>query len=281
MKWEVRQRLTLLEATVLWSGELTTQVLTKAFGISRAQASKDLTQYQEMCPQNLHYDSSQKRYLTTDNFEPAFIKGTPDEYLRLTKLAQTDDLDESDILTQLPAVALMEPAAGRVNFHALQQITRAIRLKQNIQFRYHTMSDKPSHDCTLSPNTLVYNGFRWHVRGYSHEHGEYRDYVLSRIEGPALTAKPKAYQDNNDDREWQAGVTIEICPHPGLNERQQQIIADDYGMENNLKSVRVRGALVQYFLNLMKIGPNDEDLPGSVQQVILRNKKEVAPHLWS
>lgn len=279
IKWEVRQRLTLLEATVLWTGELTTQVLIKAFGISRAQASKDLALYQKICPQNLQYDASKKRYLTTDDFIPNFITGTPDEYLRLTKLSLNSVMDEDSILTHLPAVTLLEPATGTVNFSALQKITSAIRLKDNILFRYHTMSDKPSYDCTLSPNTLVYNGYRWHIRGFSHNHKEYRDFVLSRIEKPSIN-KGFDYVDNKDDEDWNTWVYVKFSPHPDLNKVQKNIIADDFGMERNLKKVRIRGALVQYFLNLMSININAREKPGYVAQIIIKNIEEIKPYLW-
>ena len=61
IKWEQRQRLTLLEATVFWSGEFSTNVLMECFGISRVQASKDLTLYQSLCPGNIRYDKFLKR----------------------------------------------------------------------------------------------------------------------------------------------------------------------------------------------------------------------------
>ena len=280
MKWEIRQRLTLLEATVLWTGELTTNVLIQAFGISRAQASKDLSSYQKICPQNLQYDASQKRYLTTDAFSPVFIEGTPDEYLRLTKLSQAFQSNEENILTHLPAVTLLEPATGRVNFSALQIITRAIRLKENIQYRYHTMSDKPSYDCVLSPNTLVYNGYRWHIRGFSHTHEEYRDFVLSRIEKPNILKKELDYIHSQNDDDWNTWVDVKFSPHPDLSRVQKQIIADDFGMKGYSKSVRMRGALVQYFLNLMSINPKEKDKPGYIQYIILKNEKDLSPYLW-
>ena len=66
IKWEQRQRLTLLEATVFWSGEFSTNVLMECFGISRVQASKDLTLYQSLCPGNIRYDKFLKRYVVDE-----------------------------------------------------------------------------------------------------------------------------------------------------------------------------------------------------------------------
>jgi hypothetical protein len=88
LKWEQRQRLTLLEATVFWSGELSTNVLMECFGISRVQASKDLTLYQSLCPGNIRYDKFLKRYVIDGAFKPAFMTGTVGEFLQVLKVQQ-------------------------------------------------------------------------------------------------------------------------------------------------------------------------------------------------
>ena len=62
LKWDVRQRLKLLESTLLLSGWVRTQALTDTFGISRAQASKDFTVYQTLRPGHLVYNKSRKYY---------------------------------------------------------------------------------------------------------------------------------------------------------------------------------------------------------------------------
>ena len=50
LKWDVRQRLMLLESTLLLSGWVRTQVLMDRFAISRAQASKDFALYMQLRP---------------------------------------------------------------------------------------------------------------------------------------------------------------------------------------------------------------------------------------
>jgi len=88
IKWEQRQRLTLLEATVFWSGEFFTNVLMDGFGISRVQASKDFTLYQTLCPGNIRYDKFMKRYVVDVAFEPVFMSGTAGEFLQVLKVQQ-------------------------------------------------------------------------------------------------------------------------------------------------------------------------------------------------
>jgi hypothetical protein len=78
----------LLEATVFWSGEFFTNLLMNGFGISRMQASKDLTLYQSLCPGNIRYDKFLKRYVVDKPFSPIFMTGTAAEFLQVLKVQQ-------------------------------------------------------------------------------------------------------------------------------------------------------------------------------------------------
>ena len=48
LKWDTRQRLAMIEASILWEGRVTSSVLSKLFGISRGQASKDFSLYHQL-----------------------------------------------------------------------------------------------------------------------------------------------------------------------------------------------------------------------------------------
>lgn len=70
--WPLRRdlllRYRLIEIIALWEGRLTTNHLTRAFGIGRQQASKDINQYLgEYAPDNLVYDRSLKGYKPSRN----------------------------------------------------------------------------------------------------------------------------------------------------------------------------------------------------------------------
>ena len=83
LKWDTRQRLAMIEATLLWEGRITSGILMELFGISRGQASKDFSLYHHLAEGNMIYDLNQKAYFPGESFMPYFIKGTADEYLRL------------------------------------------------------------------------------------------------------------------------------------------------------------------------------------------------------
>jgi predicted DNA-binding transcriptional regulator YafY len=279
LKWEQQQRLTLLEATVFWSGEVSTAVLMGNFGISRVQASKDLTAYQNMCPGNIRYDRHKKRYVIEEAFKPAFMTGTAAEFLQVLKINQSPDNGFIVSLIQnLPSVEVIEPVFRKIDRAILRTVNQAIVQRREIQVRYQSMTNHLPQDYFLSPHTLVFDGLRWHIRAYSKGHGEFRDFVLSRILGAAPIGD--AVKDRDEDKIWNTYVQAVIAPHPGLTESQRAAIEFDYAMENGELSIRIRATLLNYFLQAIKVGPDDKLRPAKVQQIILSNRDDLKVYLW-
>lgn len=268
--------MTLLETSLVLLGRMNSNALTHRFGISRAQASKDLALYQKLRPGNLVYDRFVKNYVITDDFKPLLIKGTSDEIFSLLRAGMPADGPVVVLSGGIPPVDVLEPAPLRVDACILSAICRAIHAKDKIELSYQAL-DHADPDCLhLAPHALVYNGFRWHVRAWNENTQSFLDYVLARIRSVPTKLGPAARMAE-DDEAWQSIVTVRIAPHPGLAASQQQVIADDFGMMNGYVDIPVRAALIPYYLRLMRIGSGDERRDPKVQQIILANKEEVVP----
>ncbi|MCL7419500.1 MAG: WYL domain-containing protein [Methylobacter sp.] len=279
LKWEQRQRLTLLEATVFWSGGVSTNALTDNFGISRVQASKDLTLYQALCPGNLRYDKYLKRYVIEEAFKPAFMEGTAKEFLQVLK-AQRDGVGGAivTLVNNLPVVELVESAVRQINRAVLRTVNQAIIAGREVRVVYQSMSRAEPVELWLSPHALVFDGLRWHTRAFSRTHGEFRDFVVARVLSAELIGLTDI--DAADDVDWQLFVTVKIGPHPGLSESQKAIVEFDYAMRDGILECQVRAALVFYFLKAMRIGPDDLMREAFVQQIILLNRAELKDYLF-
>jgi predicted DNA-binding transcriptional regulator YafY len=274
LKWEQRQRLTLLEATVFWSGELSTGALLQHFGISRVQASKDLTLYQSLYPENIRYDRNLKRYVITDTFKAGFMQGTAREFLRILQIPPGDGAGALVALADnLPSVELLEPAFRQVKQNVLQKINQAIVTRKQVLVSYQSMSRPETAELRLCPHTLVYDGLRWHARCYSHTHQQYRDFVLARMQTASLG--DAAEQEADADVLWQTVISIKIGPHPGLSSTQKTAVEFDYGMVNGVLEQKVRAALTPYFLRGMRIGSDDMQRKAMEQQIVLLNRAEI------
>ena len=274
IKWEQRQRLTLLEATVFWSGELSTNVLMECFGISRVQTSKDLTLYQSLCPGNIRYDKFLKRYVVDEVFKPRFMTGTAGEFLQVLKIQQ--DQAGGAVVTlvkNLPVVDVLEPVFRQINPAVLQTVNQAIVAGKEVQVRYQSMSRPEPALHRLCPHALVFDGLRWHARAFSYTHHEFRDFVLARMLSAELTVS--ADVDTSEDAAWHKFVDVRIGAHPGLSESQKEAVEFDYGMEAGVLEQQVRAALVPYFLRVMRINRDDLTRDAMVQQIVLLNRDEL------
>jgi hypothetical protein len=278
IKWEQRQRLTLLEATVFWSGEFSTSVLMDCFGISRVQASKDLTLYQSLCPGNIRYDKFLKRYVVDVAFKPAFMTGTAGEFLQVLKVQQ--DRTGGALVTlvkNLPVVDVIEPVFRQINPAVLQTVNQAIVAGKEVLVQYQSMSRAGPVEHRLCPHALVFDGLRWHARAFSYTHHAFRDFVLARISSAEL--KFVAEVDASGDTAWHEFVSVRMGAHPGLSDAQKEAVEFDYGMVNRVLGHEVRVALLPYFLRTMRIGPDDLTREAMVQQIVLLNREELKEYL--
>lgn len=273
LKWDTRQRLALLEATALWEGRVTTVSLIQLFGISRGQASKDFSLYHQLAPGNLVYDRNHKAYFPNDDFVPRFMRGNAEKYFRLVEAGSL--LGQSVVLPIVPTgvgVECLSPPERKLDFRVLRLIHQAIREKRQFRASYQSLTS-PAKPLTLEPHTLVFNGFRWHIRAFSREHGDYRDFVLARfVSVPELDGSAAFGID--DDRDWQQIESLLLAPHPGLSPRQQAVIADDFGMVDGWLNLQVRKALKLYVLRMLHLDI-EYDNP-KVQRIVWLNKENAS-----
>ncbi|MDO8939534.1 MAG: WYL domain-containing protein [Methylicorpusculum sp.] len=274
LKWEQRQRLILLEATVFWSGEISTASLVEFFGISRVQASKDLSLYQSLCPGNIFYDNHIKRYVVDEAFKPFFMEGSTGELLLVLKLQQQKDAKVMVALVgNLPSVEIVNPLGRQIDELLMRSVVRAIRFNLEIEITYQSMTSHELATLKVVPYTLVFDGLQWHLRAYSIKESVYRDFVLARIY--QVTILGKAEEPPFLDGLWEAWVSVEIGPHPGLSEMHKSVVERDYGMVDGKCVTKVRAALLPYFLLCMRIAKDDSKRDPLLQKIVLLNRKEL------
>ncbi|MEQ1528697.1 MAG: WYL domain-containing protein, partial [Methylococcales bacterium] len=269
---------TLLEATVFWSGEVSTNELIDCFGISRVQASKDFTLYQSLCPGNICYDKYIKRYVISEKFKPAFMRGTAGEFLQILKIRQ--DLTGGGVITlikKLPILDVIEPTFKEINPTVLQAVNQAIVTKKEVRIHYQSTFHQDPTELLICPHALVFDGLRWHSRAFSHSHQTFRDFILARISSAQLAYSAEV--DISKDILWRKYVLLRIGPHPGLSDAQKQVVEFDYGMTIGILEYKVRAALVPYFLTALRISDDDMSRNAMIQQIVLLNRAELSQYL--
>ena len=280
LKWDVRQRLILLETTVLMVGWIRIQALMDAFGISRAQASKDFQVYQTLRPNNLNYNKSLKFYEMGEKFLPLLLTGKTSELLSIFHAPHTPNPPVLSLAAYQPNALAISPLDREIDLNIFRLISCAAYNHKKIRLQYQSLTQASAQERILSPHTLIFSGYRWHVRAYSDQHQQYRDFVLARIKGTPELLDASGESDEAD-QDWHTLVPILIGVHSDLSDNHKQVIAEDYGMQNLQIEVNIKGALVNYFLKLMHLEFGREHPDPKVQQIVVMNWDVVKPWLWS
>lgn len=237
-----RERLAYIDFRLYFFGEIGRPDLTSRFGVAPAGATRDLALYREIAPQNIEFDGSSKVYRIGKDFVPLF-EHAPQRVLSAIALGFGDGVN---VGTQ-PLLPCESPAAlSSPRMDVLAPICRAIHAKRPASIRYHSMSSGES-ERVIVPFALVDTGLRWHVRAFDRKSGEFRDFVVTRIEAPTLLdEEPKANERPDNDIQWTRIVELDFVPHPRLN--RPEIIRMDYGMKDGAIRMRVRAAVAGYML---------------------------------
>ena len=278
-RWEQLLRYRYIELIALWEGRLTTRQLCETFGIGRQHANKDLTSYRRgLIRGDLVYDAVAKYYSPSEDFAPTLTQGLASEYLQMA--AQQSDVQQ--ILGDLPvASANVEVIAAplrEVPASLLRPIIRAMAESRRIDVDYVSLNNPDREGRIIVPHTLVWTGYRWHVRAWCEKNRDYRDFLLSRFRGDADLMDASDHTEA-DEQAWHTHVTFEITPDNRLTPDQQDVIAHDYGMTNGQLKLTVRAKLAPYLLHLLNLNVGKQLEDARAQQIVLANYDEISPWL--
>lgn len=255
LKWEVRKRLEEIERCLYWKGGVQRGNLIKTFGISPQQASADFALYQKLAPENTIFNGSLKRYEPTDQFKAQFISLELADYVQWT---------ECESVT-----ATMPSPIRAANPDVLRAVINTIHNDQSIEIHYQSLSTPKPSVRRLTPHTLVFDGYRYHVRGYCHLRNGFRDFVLGRILEASSPGRPG--EQIAEDESWNTNIILRLCPHPDLSPDQKAVIESDYGMSDGELQLRVKQAMLVYMLVQLRLDKFTEKRSAAEQQIILLN----------
>lgn len=264
-----RDRLAFVELRLRFLGEIRRQDLVARFGIQAAAATRDLGQYREVGPRNLDYDTKGKVYVRGEWFRPVFE--FPAERV-LTWLSQ--GFGDGEPLRLRPLMAC-EGSILRSNLDLEMRsvLTRAIHKKSAVEISYRALSSGLTTR-EIVPFALADSGLRWHVRAFDRRSGEFRDFVLGRLDDASILQGPVADHERPDqDIQWNRITELELVPHPA-NVQHPDTIEAEYNMDGGVLKVRARAAMAGYLLRRWNVDcTEDHSLKGGEYHLWLRNRQ--------
>lgn len=264
-----RDRLAFVELRLRFVGEIRRQDLVTRFGIQAAAATRDIAQYKELAPGNMEYDTKGKVYVRAAWFRPLF--DFPAERI-LTWLSQGYG-DGEPIRWKGIVAQAGTSLPGKIDLDLLSVLTRAIHQGAAVEVAYRALSSGLTTR-EIVPFALVDSGLRWHVRAFDRRSGEFRDFVLGRLDDARILPGPVADHEKPDqDIQWNRITELELVPHPA-NVQHPDTIEAEYGMDGGVLKVRTRAAMAGYLLCRWNVDcTEDHSLKGGKYHLWLRNRQ--------
>ncbi|WP_269900796.1 WYL domain-containing protein [Paenalcaligenes faecalis] len=237
-----QERLFHIDFKLRFLGVVNRNDLVSRFGIKAAAATRDISLYKELAPDNLIYDTKAKTYIGTNQFQPLFYyQGSQALSALCYGLGDDHVAESSSLVTAESPTQLNFP-----NLDILAEITKAIHQKKALSISYRSLSSGLTQR-EIVPFALVNNGLRWHVRAYDRKRSRFTDFVINRIASPKLLCTEiKKSETKESDIQWNRIVEMHIVPHPNL--QYPHTIETEYGMTNGMLKIQVRAAVAGYVL---------------------------------
>ena len=267
-----QQRLAFIDFTLQYYGQIKGSDVANRFNTANQLATQDLTQYQELAPNNLEINSNlgagSNNYQRKDGFKPLFDHA-PEAVL--TGLCRgfgdgfSYNLEPNELCVD--AIRLIHPQT-----ELIASLMRAIKNRFVLNCEYISLSSGPSTR-EIVPHAIINNGHRWHTRAYDRQNGQFRDFVCSRFKSLDVVIEPaKKMERREQDKQWNKIVNLKLAPHPKL--AYPQAIAMDYQMQNGKLNLELRAALAGYLLQQWQVDcSKDYQLDHHKYQLALENPR--------
>lgn len=238
------ERLSYIDFKLYFLGELRRADVVDRFGTGPAAATRDIALYREIAPENLALSGADKVYRTSAAFVPLF-EHSPQRVL--TSLSQGFGEGFGDELR--PQLRSEIPnALSLPKMSVLAPITRAIHRGKAVAMGYTSISSGHSQKVVV-PVALVDIGIRWHVRAYDRTHGEFRDFVFTRMDAPTVVEDGvvQRHEFAENDVQWSRIIQLELVAHP--EHPRPDVVRMDYQIPpDGVLRVAVRAANAGYML---------------------------------
>jgi len=239
-----RERLAFIEFRLWFLGDVRRPDLIDRFGIAPAVATRDLSAYREVAPNNIAFDGRRKVYVPTASFRPVF-EHDPERVLSALSRGFGEGIGRASggfLPCEFPL------RLNRPSLDVLAVVTRAIHQQCAVRLVYHSLNKGPS-EREIVPFALVDSGLRWHARVFDRVSSEFRDMVITRMETPELLEEScvAPHERPDQDVQWTRIVPLALIPHP--DQPRPEIVARDFGItEGAALTIKIRAAIAGYVL---------------------------------
>lgn len=238
------ERLRYIEFSLKFLGMFSRSDLIEKFGIGTAAASRDIAKYKELAPLNFDHSRNSRNFALNENWQSIFEFESSEVLNQLTgRTVQSTNRAyiSNDILDMIdsPSIEIIAP------------ISRAIFNKKAVEVDYFSKSSGLSTKVII-PHAFIYNGTRWHLRGFDRKKERFADFVISRLQSSRnIEADVFEHETQTQDDQWNRIVQLEIEPHPDFP--TPTALHSEFNMEEGILKKKVRASSVGYYLQKLYV----------------------------
>lgn len=229
-----RARLHYLDQCLTWLGQANRRDLIEKFGISNAQAAVDFRIYMERVRAPAPaYDAVRKTYVADrahrglqDTLEPSSLEA-------IYAQAHHD-------FARLPGPTRQCPAL------VMRELNQAIERRCFVEIDYVSMSSGRRDRQWIAPAHIASDGERLHVRAWSTDRSEWRDFLPVRVSINSSFAMRCRDEPLPPDEEWDTIIEVRLRPRADLSAEQKRAVRLEYGFEDESIRFETRRALEFY-----------------------------------
>lgn len=276
-RWGQEQRLEFIDFRLYWEGRVNRSDLTGFFRISVPQASIDLAAYQELAPENLEYDRTQKTYVASPTFTPVLTRQDSSNYLNQLLSREIGTVAASDsFIGWAPPVASLPSPTRQMDSRILISLIRAIQKGEALIVDYRSMTNFDEQtQRTICPKSFAHDGFRWHIRAFCFKSSSFKDFVLGRISEVFDSITPPSPVPR--DTAWETFIDLVIGPNPTYPINKRRAIEHDYQMENGETKLRAREPQLYYLKRRLNLNDEPGNPVDEAQQIVMLRVEPVKP----
>lgn len=227
-----------------WSGSLRNNEIQQMFSLSATQASRLIADFREAYPGKLCPEPGTKNWIPNDLADADSLGGPLDEFI----VSQERHATERPTWYEDARADFLVPTSDK--FRLIQQ---CCEYGTGLSMMYSSLTQGP-RERLIYPHAIVRMPQRWHVRAWCAARREYRDFNFGRMDGLKLDDSPRP--DMPGDEDWNRFVSLRIKPHRDLNSQQFATVQLELCSGAMARRVNVRGALVPYLVNQLRIAVN-------------------------
>jgi len=246
-------RLSFIDFMLKFTGIIKRADISEMFNLSDAAASKILSEYNELCPNNLEYNRTVRANAIVRNSYQSLLDFNAETALGMLANGFNKNKLSSPAKTTIPFEKIGQ-IPNNLQTESIAKITRAINGSHAITCCYKSENSDNHDKRTIIPLAIMHDGTSWMFRGFHREDPSninFKTFHFSRALNVEEHFNQKSFKAASEetlsgDKKWNLILPLQLRIHKDRSEKDAERIRTDFGIEadSNELTISVRAALL-------------------------------------